>query len=120
MDMFLHFDFAASRYLPRLPASHPCSRMHGHTFQVRLVMRGEVDPASGWMVDFGDVEQRIGTVRELVDHRCLNDIPGLENPTTEILAEWLWRRLAADLPGLYEITVQEHPTRGITYYGPGR
>jgi len=120
MDMFVHFDFAASRYLPRLPASHPCSRMHGHTFQVRLVLRGQVDRRSGWMVDFGDVELRVGAVRALLDHRSLNDITGLENPTTEIIAEWLWERFAADVPGLYEITVQEHPTRGVIYYGPER
>ena len=120
MDMFVHFDFAASRYLPRLPASHPCSRMHGHTFQVRLVVRGEIDRTSGWMVDFGEVEQRMSAVRALLDHRCLNDIAGLENPTTENIAEWLWGRFAGDLPGLHEIGVQEHPTRGVIYSGPQR
>ena len=118
MDLFLTFDFAASRRLPRLPESHPCSRLHGHTFHVRLVLRGEVDPASGWLVDFGDVEAQVATIREQLDHRYLNDIAGLENPTTEHVAEWLWRRLQPQLPGLFEVTVQEHPARGVSYYGP--
>ncbi|MEX2479930.1 MAG: 6-carboxytetrahydropterin synthase [Gammaproteobacteria bacterium] len=120
MDLFVTFDFAASRRLPGLPASHPCSRLHGHTFMVRLVLRGEIDRASGWMVDFGEVERRMEAVRLLLDHRCLNEIEGLHNPTTEIIAEWLWQRFCPDLPGLHEITVQEHPSRGITYYGPAR
>ncbi len=118
MDLFVDFDFAASRRLPGLPPSHPCSRLHGHTFQVRLRLRGEVDPDSGWLLDFGDVEALIARITETVDHRYLNDLAGLENPTTERLAEWLWPRLAGDLPGLFEITVQEHPSRGVVYYGP--
>ncbi|MEQ8659760.1 MAG: 6-carboxytetrahydropterin synthase QueD [Gammaproteobacteria bacterium] len=118
MDLFLTFDFAAARRLPRLAATHPCSRVHGHTFMVRLVLRGEVAEESGWMVDFGSVEAHLAELRERLDHRYLNDIEGLENPTTERLAEWLWRQLAARLDGLHEITVQEHPARGVTYRGP--
>jgi 6-pyruvoyltetrahydropterin/6-carboxytetrahydropterin synthase len=120
MELFVDFDFAASRHLPRLPSTHPCSRLHGHTFLVRVFLRGEIERDSGWMVDFGDVEARLAAVRARLDHRCLNDIPGLDNPTTEILAEWLWQALAPDLPGLDRITVQEHPARGITYRGPAR
>jgi 6-pyruvoyltetrahydropterin/6-carboxytetrahydropterin synthase len=88
------------------------------TFAVCLRVRGEIDRRSGWMVDFGDVEERIDTLKHAVDHRYLNDIDGLDNPTTELIAEWVWKRLATNVPGLFEITVQEHPTRGVIYYGP--
>ena len=118
MDLFLTCDFAASRRLPRLPESHPCSRLHGHTFHVRLVLRGEVDAESGWLVDFGDVETQVEAIRGQLDHRYLNDVKGLENPTTERVAEWLWQRLEPQLAGLCEVTVQEHPARGVSYYGP--
>lgn len=118
MDLFVGFDFAAARRLPHLPATHPCSRLHGHTFTVRLVLRGEVDPDSGWVIDFDDVDTQLARLRERLDHRCLNDIDGLDNPTTERLAEWLWRELHGHLHGLCELTVQEHPTRGVTYRGP--
>ncbi|MEQ8232203.1 MAG: 6-carboxytetrahydropterin synthase QueD [Gammaproteobacteria bacterium] len=119
MDLFFSFDFAAARRLPYLPDAHPCSRLHGHTFMVRLVLQGEVDATTGWVVDFGAVQDHVERVRGRLDHRFLNDIEGLENPTTERLAEWLWRELAGLLPGLGEISVQEHPSRGVTYRGPG-
>lgn len=120
MDLFVDFDFAASRRLPLLPSTHPCSRLHGHTFNVRLRLRGELDRSTGWLVDFADVDAAIDAVRAVLDHRYLNDIDGLGNPTTELLAQWLWRRLAPELGMLHEITVQEHPSRGVVYYGPGQ
>lgn len=119
MDLFVKFDFAASRRLPRLPPDHPCSRLHGHTFLVELRLRGEVAADSGWMIDFGALEQQIAGVNGRLDHHYLNDIEGLDNPTTEILAIWLWQQFVADCPQLYRIKVQEHASRGVVYYGPG-
>ena len=120
MDLFFRFDFAAARYLPNLSASHRCHRLHGHTFHVELTIRGEVGRDTGWIVDFDDVDRIIGELKDDLDHRQLNDIPGLENPTTERVAEWLWARIVARFAGLYRVTVQEHPSRGVSYYGGAR
>ena len=118
MDLFFRFDFAAARFLPRLPASHRCSRLHGHTFHVELTVRGQLGADSGWIVDFDDVDRAMAELKDALDHRQLNDIPGLENPTTENLALWLWTEIAARIPGLYCVGVQEHPSRGVRYFGP--
>ena len=118
MDLFFSFDFASARSLPHLPAAHRCSRVHGHTFHVELTIRGELGAESGWIVDFDDVDRAMVELKERLDHRLLNDIAGLENPTTERLAQWLWTQIASRLPGLYCVTVQEHPSRGVRYFGP--
>lgn len=120
MDLFFRFDFAAARYLPKLPASHRCSRMHGHTFQVELTIRGELSAESGWIVDFDDVDRAMIELKDALDHRQLNDIPGLANPTTERLAEWLWVHMAERFAGLYRVSIHEHPSRGVHYYGPDK
>ncbi len=117
MEMFVKFDFAASRSLPLFPKSHPCSRLHGHTFNVSLTLKGEIEPATGFMIDFADVESAIEVIKKKVDHYYLNEVEGLKNPTTEIIAQWLWVNLITALPQLSRITVQEHPTRGVTYLG---
>ena len=118
MDLFFRFDFAAARYLPKLPPLHRCRRLHGHTFHVELTIRGEIGHDSGWVVDFDDVDRIMTELKDELDHRQLNDIAGLENPTTERLAQWLWARSAPQFAGLYKVTVQEHPSRGVCYYGP--
>lgn len=120
MDLFYRFDFAAARRLPELPAAHPCSRMHGHTFQVELRLRGELAAGSGWLVDFDQLERLVARVKSVLDHRYLNDIDGLAVPTTEHLALWLWQHLSSELPALFRVSVQEHPARGVHYYGPDR
>jgi 6-pyruvoyltetrahydropterin/6-carboxytetrahydropterin synthase len=92
--------------------------MHGHSFVVDVVIEGEIDPDMGWLVDFGEIAGVIEPIllREL-DHRTLNDVPGLENPTSERLCEWLWSRFAAQLPLLSAITVHETCTARCTYRG---
>ena len=119
MDLFYRFDFAAARRLPFLPAAHPCSRLHGHTFNVELNLRGEPDPSTGWFVDFDEIEQLTRELKAAIDHQYLNEIAGLELPTTEMIAQWLWQRLAARISGLHCVIVQEHPSRGVRYFGPG-
>jgi 6-pyruvoyl tetrahydropterin synthase/QueD family protein len=118
VELTREFRFEAAHRLPRVPAGHPCSRMHGHSFRVELVVAGEIDPAMGWLVDFDQVAAAVEPVigGEL-DHRTLNDVPGLENPTSEMLCAWLWRRLAPLLPGLSAITVHETCTARCTYRG---
>lgn len=109
------FSFDAAHRLTRVPPGHPCGRMHGHTYTVTLALEGEPGAESGWLEDFGEIRARFAPLRQKLDHACLNDLPGLENPTAELLARWLFERLAPGLPGLVEVTVQETPTSWASY-----
>ncbi len=117
MDIFNRFSLEAARRLPNLPAEHPCSRLHGHSFQVEVHVSGPLDPTLGWVIDFADIQRAWQPIHAALDHRCLNDIPGLENPTSEHLARWLWNRLKPDLSGLSKVVVMETATSGCIYQG---
>jgi len=117
MDIFNVFHLESARRLPHLPATHPCSRVHGHSFRIEVHVSGPLDERLGWVVDFADVEQAWAPVKAALDHRYLNDVPGLENPTSEHLAIWIWDRLKPGLPGLAKIIVQETATSGCVYRG---
>ena len=112
------FRFEAAHRLPMVPPDHKCHRVHGHSYVIEVGLAGEVDPATGWLVDFGEIGARVGPLlaREL-DHRLLNDVPGLENPTSEVLCGWLWQRLQPLVPHLAAITVHETCTARCTYRG---
>ena len=109
------FSFDAAHWLPQVPESHKCRRLHGHTYRVILGLEGELHPEMGWVEDYNVVAAAMQPVREELDHRCLNEIPGLENPTAEILASWIHARLCARLPLLTDVTVCETPTTEATY-----
>ena len=111
------FSFEAAHWLPTFPEGHKCRRMHGHSFRVEVVVEGEVDETAGYLVDYGDLADAMQPVLGALDHRCLNDIDGLENPTAEVLAGWVWQRLAGPLPLLAEIVVQETCTVRCVYRG---
>lgn len=117
MEIFNLYHIEAARRLPGLPESHPCSRVHGHSFGIEIHVSGPVDPDTGWVIDFAELDVAFAPLREQLDHRYLNDIPGLENPTSERLAQWLWQRLKAALPGLCRIVVQETRQSGCVYSG---
>ena len=117
MEIFKDFTFEAAHRLPNVPAGHKCARLHGHSFRVRVVIDGPVDAHTGWVMDFGDVKAAVRPLVERLDHHYLNEIPGLENPTSEVLARWLWVKLAPVLPGLSEIVVRETCTSGCRYRG---
>ncbi len=117
MDIFNIFHLEASRRLPRLPAEHPCSRLHGHSFRIEVHVAGPLDPDLGWVQDFADVQAAWQPIHQTLDHRYLNDIPGLENPTSEHLAVWLWARLQPALPGLAKVVVMETHASGCVYTG---
>ncbi len=117
VELTREYRFEAAHRLPMVPPDHKCHRMHGHSFRVEITLAGEVDPASGWLLDFADVTSCVAPVVRELDHRALNDVPGLENPTSEMLCAWLWRRLAPALPGLAAITVHETCTARCTYRG---
>ncbi len=117
MEIFVKFDFVASRRLTKLAKEHLCSRVHGHTFDVQIKVVGDVDSSTGFLVGFSEIEKSVAGVKTIVDHRYLNEIDGLENPTTEILSKWLWGHLQKVVPTLKEISVQEHYSRGVIYHG---
>jgi 6-pyruvoyltetrahydropterin/6-carboxytetrahydropterin synthase len=118
MEIFWEFKFEAAHRLPNVPSDHKCSRLHGHSYQVRVQVQGDVDAHAGWVVDFGSIKDACGPVVAQLDHRCLNDISGLENPTSERLAIWIWNELAAPLPMLAAVTVRETQHSGCIYRGP--
>ncbi|CAB4244175.1 6-pyruvoyl tetrahydrobiopterin synthase (PTPS) [Methylacidimicrobium sp. AP8] len=114
------FGFEAAQQLPSFPEGHKCRRLHGHSFQVRVAVTGEVDPASGILYDHARISRAIEPLLAQLDHRLLNEIPGLENPTIESMARWFWERLEPLLPGLSRITICETPQVRCHYDGPSR
>ena len=119
VELTKEYGFEAAHRLPHVPADHKCARVHGHSYRIAITVEGEVDPAMGWLLDFGTITARVEPMlRTELDHRTLNDVPGLENPTAEVLCGWLWERLAPHLPGLSAITVHETCAARCTYRGP--
>jgi len=116
MEIFTEFRFEAAHRLPHVPPGHKCAALHGHSYRVEVHVTGEVDAATGWVMDFGEIRDACGPVRSELDHRCLNDIPGLENPTAELLAQWIWARLRPVLP-LCAVVVRETAASGCVYRG---
>lgn len=116
--VFKDFTFEAAHRLPNVPADHKCARLHGHSFRARVTVEGPVGAESGWVVDFADIAEACEPLRAQLDHHYLNEIEGLENPTSEVIARWLWERLQPRLPGLVSVTVQETCTAGVEYRGP--
>jgi 6-pyruvoyltetrahydropterin/6-carboxytetrahydropterin synthase len=112
------FGFEAAHWLPTFPDGHKCRRMHGHSFKVDVIVEGEVPPDTGYLIDYGEIQEAFEPLRQRLDHRCLNDIEGLENPTSEVLAGWLWEFLKPALPMLAEIVVRETCTARCEYRGP--
>ncbi|MEM7542159.1 MAG: 6-carboxytetrahydropterin synthase QueD [Pseudomonadota bacterium] len=117
MDVFCRFSFAAARRLPNLPQNHRCSRLHGHTFEVEVVVSGALEDGREWVVDFDDLDAACTELKDELDHRYLNDLTGLDNPTSERLAIWLWLKMIAAFPGLSAVRVNESPSRGCVYRG---
>jgi 6-pyruvoyltetrahydropterin/6-carboxytetrahydropterin synthase len=111
------FRFEAAHWLPTFPEGHKCRRLHGHSFHVEVVVAGAVPPDRGYLVDYGEIKAAVAPVIDQLDHYCLNDIPGLEVPTAENLAAWLWQRLRPALPQLAAIVVNETCTSSCTYTG---
>jgi len=117
LDIFKVFHIEAAHRLPNLPESHKCSRLHGHSFRVEIHVSGEVDAAQGWVLDFADVKSAFKPLYNQLDHHYLNEVEGLENPTSEHLARWIWQRLKPELPLLSKVIVQETCTAGCIYTG---
>lgn len=101
------FKFEAAHYLRNVPETHRCRRMHGHSYRVELQLEGPVDPSSGFVVDFFDIEAVFGNLLVQLDHQCLNEVQGLENPTVENISLWIWGRVKPTLPQLIKVRVHE-------------
>ena len=117
MEIFKAFTLESAHRLPNVPEGHKCARVHGHSFRVEIHVRGPLDPQLGWVMDFADVKAAFEPLFNQLDHHYLNDVPGLENPTSEHLARWIWRRLQPALPQLCAVVVHETCTSGARYTG---
>jgi 6-pyruvoyltetrahydropterin/6-carboxytetrahydropterin synthase len=115
--VFKDFAFEAAHRLPNVAPDHKCARLHGHSFRARVTIEGPVGEHSGWVVDFADIAAACEPLRLELDHHYLNEVDGLENPTSEVIARWIWDRLAPVLPGLCLVTVQETCNAGVDYDG---
>jgi len=117
MEIFKEFAIEAAHWLPHVPAGHKCGRLHGHSFHIAIHVSGPLDPQLGWVLDFAEIKTAFKAIEDQIDHRCLNEVEGLENPTSENLARWLWTKLQPLLPALSKIVVQETCTSGCIYSG---
>lgn len=116
-EIWKEFTLEAAHRLPRVPEGHKCARLHGHSYRITVHVRGPVDPGTGWVRDFGEIKEAFAPVEEALDHRYLNEVEGLENPTSENLARWIWERLEPSLPGLSRVVIRETCTAGCVYRG---
>lgn len=117
MEIFKEFTFEAAHLLPNVPPGHKCLCLHGHSFRVQIFVQGEVGKKSGWIIDFADIRKAFKPILEQLDHHYLNDVEGLENPTSENITRWIWKRLKPHLPTLSKIVLFETCTAGCVYSG---
>jgi 6-pyruvoyltetrahydropterin/6-carboxytetrahydropterin synthase len=114
-EIRVQFYLESARYLPYLPENHPCSRTHGHSFLVIVVLRGCLDPKTGWVRDYHEILRQAEGLRKTLDHRLLNEVPGLENPTTEILTRYIFTELKTRIPELHLVIIRETPITECSY-----
>ena len=112
------YRFEAAHFLPKVPTGHKCARVHGHSYLVSVAVEGVVTEIQGWVIDFADIDEHVAPLVKQLDHQLLNEIDGLANPTSELLAAWWWQHLAGELPGLCEVVVSETPSSRCVYRGP--
>ena len=117
MEIYKEFSFDSAHFLPNVPEGHKCRNMHGHTYRLKVVIEGEPDPTLGWLMDFKELKDKVGIVIEQLDHKLINDIKGLENPTAELITIWIWKQIRPVLPLLTRIELYETPTTGVIYRG---
>ena len=117
MEIFKEFSIEAAHRLPHVPEGHKCARLHGHSFKVTIFVEGPVGDSTGWIMDFGDIKSAFAPIYQQLDHHYLNDIQGLENPTSENLAAWIWHQLKPRLPLLSRIQIKETCTSGCIFRG---
>lgn len=117
MIIYKQFTFDAAHYLPNVSERHKCRKVHGHTYHLTLFFEGDIDPDFGWVIDYSEIKRIVKPILNLVDHQFLNEVEGLENPTSELICVWLWDRIKPLLTQLTRIELKETPTSGAIYEG---
>lgn len=117
MEIFKKFTIESAHRLPNVPEGHKCARLHGHSFGIEIHVAGPVNQEKGWVMDFADIKKAFKPLYDALDHRYLNEIEGLENPTSENLARWIWVKLKPELPELSKVVIYETCTSGCAYTG---
>src|SRR5476651_123358 len=117
MIIYKQFTFDAAHFLPQVPPGHKCRNLHGHTYHLTVFLNGPILQPVGWVMDFGDLKAIVKPMIKQLDHSLLKEIAGLENPTAECLAVWLWDKIKIQLPNLTRIEIKETPTSGVIYEG---
>ncbi len=117
MDIYKRFHIEAAHRLPNVPEGHKCARLHGHSFEVDIYVSGPLNPELGWVMDFADLKAAFEPLYVQMDHNYLNELPGLENPTSENMAHWIWQKLKPELPLLSRIVIRETCNSGVDYRG---
>ena len=118
MKIFKKFTFDSAHFLPMVPDGHKCKETHGHTYQLTAFFEGELAAELEWVMDFAEIKSVIDPIIKRIDHKLLNNIAGLENPTCEVIAVWLWNQIKPKIPMLTQIQLDETPTSGVVYEGP--
>ena len=116
LELVTNFTFEASHQLPHAPEHSKCRRMHGHSWKAEIHVSGPVDPATGWVIDYDEIQRACEPVHDALDHRHLNDV--VDNPTSEMIAVWIWEQLAPTIPLLCRVVVHETCTARCAYSGP--
>ena len=118
MEIFRTFRFHSARHLPNLDDNHICKKMHGHTFNLTIYVKGNINKNNGFVMDFYDIDKIVNKIIiSRIDHKVLNDVENLSNPTSEKLTKWIWQKLEKNLNGLYKIILSEDHGTGIIYKG---
>ncbi|HYE54679.1 MAG TPA: 6-carboxytetrahydropterin synthase QueD [Chitinophagaceae bacterium] len=117
MEIYKEFSFDSAHFLPNVPVGHKCREMHGHTYRLKVFIKGELDPRLGWIMDFKELKDALMPVIDTLDHKLINNVPGLENPTAENITVWIWNKIQPSLPLLSRIELYETPTTGVIYTG---
>ncbi len=117
MRIYKEFKFDSAHWLPHVPPTHKCANMHGHTYIIEIHVEDELHPTLGWVLDYNDLRNIVEPLVVVLDHKVLNEIPGLENPTAEHIALWLWGKIQPDLPQLAQVVVKENPSNVCIYSG---
>jgi 6-pyruvoyltetrahydropterin/6-carboxytetrahydropterin synthase len=117
MQIYKEFSFDSAHFLPNVPDGHKCKEMHGHTYRLKVFIQGDLDPKLGWIMDFKELKDALLPVIDQLDHKLINNIKGLENPTAENITVWIWEQIRPSLPLLSRIELYETPTTGVIYEG---
>jgi 6-pyruvoyltetrahydropterin/6-carboxytetrahydropterin synthase len=117
MEVFKEFTIEAAHRLPNVPAGHKCGNLHGHSFRIQVHVKGPLNQSLGWIIDFADIKAAFKPIEERIDHHYLNEVEGLENPTSENIARWIWQQIKPALPSVSKVIVQETCASGCVYTG---